>query len=235
MAQRVLIVDDDPAIVKIVLSYLQQAGFAVLTAPDGERALQIVRQERPDLVVLDVMLPNSDGWEVTRRIRADAALAATPIILLTARIEDTDKIIGLEFGADDYITKPFNAREVVARVRALLRRTELDRGNRAAPHVLAVGNLRLDVDQHTATVDSLPVDLTRTEFKLLQLLMESPGYILTRDDLLEKVMGYAYEGMGRALDTHVRNLRKKIERDPDNPRYIETVYGIGYRIREGQQ
>lgn len=230
MAQRVLIVDDDPAIIKFVRGYLEQAGFAVLTAADGERALQIVRHERPDLVVLDVMLPGRDGWEVTRSIRADAALGATPIILLTARVEQTDTIVGLELGADDYITKPFNAHELVARVRALLRRTQLDHGQRTATHVLTAGGLRLDLDQYTLTVEGATVTLTRTEFKLLQLLMESPGHTLTREELLEKTVGYAYEGMGRALDTHVRNLRKKIEPDPDHPRYIQTVYGIGYRL-----
>jgi two-component system alkaline phosphatase synthesis response regulator PhoP len=229
MPQRILVVDDDPAIVKVVRSYLEQAGYAVLTAADGERALQILRHDRPDLVVLDVMLPNRDGWEITRSIRADAALAATPIILLTARVDDTDKIVGLEMGADDYITKPFNAREVVARVRALLRRAQLGQG-RSAAQILSAGGLRLDVDRYSLTVDDVAVDLTRTEFKLLQLLMESPGHTLTRDELLEKVMGYAYEGMGRALDTHIRNLRKKIEPDPERPRYIQTVYGIGYRL-----
>ncbi len=230
MTQRILVVDDDASIVKIMRGYLEQAGYAVLTAADGDRALQLVRQERPDLVVLDVMLPQRDGLDITRRIRADATLAATPIILLTARVEDTDKIIGLELGADDYITKPFNSREVVARVRALLRRTELDQGRRGMARVLVAGDLRLDLDHYTLTVDGAPVELTRTEFKLLQLLMEHPGYTLTRDELLEKTMGYAYEGMGRTLDTHIRNLRKKIEPEPDNPRLLQTVYGVGYRL-----
>ncbi len=234
MAQRILVVDDDISIAKILTGYLEQEGFEVLTAGDGDRAFHSVRHDRPDLVILDVMLPNRDGWEVTRAIRSDASLKATPIILLTARVEDTDKIVGLELGADDYITKPFNPREVVARVRALLRRTELDKGRNIVAHILSIGHLRLDIDQHTATINNAPVELTRTEFKLLQILMESPGYILTRDDLLEKVMGYAYEGMGRALDTHIRNLRKKIESDPDNPRYIQTVYGVGYRMAGGQ-
>jgi DNA-binding response OmpR family regulator len=230
MPPRILVVDDDPSIVKIVRNYLEQASYTVLTASDGDRALQIVRHDRPDLVVLDVMLPNRDGWEITRSIRADAALAATPIILLTARVDDTDKIIGLELGADDYITKPFNAREVVARIRALLRRTRLDQGQRVVSNILTIGGLQLDVDRYAVTVDGVAVDLTRTEFKLLHLLMESPGHTLTRDELLENVVGYAYEGMGRTLDTHIRNLRKKIEPDPDNPRYIQTVYGIGYRL-----
>ena len=163
-------------------------------------------------------------------MRADKVLAATPIIMLTARVEDTDKIVGLELGADDYVTKPFNAREVVARVNALLRRTTARPDAVAAPHVLATGGLRLDLDQHTLTVDGRPVELTRTEFSLLTAFMENPGYTLTRDDLLERAMGYAYEGLGRALDTHIRNLRRKIEPDPEQPTYIQTVYGVGYRL-----
>jgi two-component system alkaline phosphatase synthesis response regulator PhoP len=230
MPQRILVVDDDKSIVKVVRGYLEQAGYQVLTAGDGETALHMLRRERPDLVVLDLMLPDRDGWEVTRIVRADQFLAATPIILLTARVEDTDKIVGLELGADDYITKPFNARELVARVGALLRRTRLDRLPSAAPHVLVTDGLRLDLDQHTLTVDGRPVELTRTEFNLLRAFLENPGYTLTRDDLLERALGYAYEGMGRALDTHIRNLRRKIEADPDTPTYIQTVYGVGYRL-----
>lgn len=234
MSQRILVVDDDPSITKVVRGYLEQAGYEVLTAADGEQALRIVRQERPRLVVLDVMLPNRDGWEITRSLRADPNTAAIPIILLTARVDDMDKILGLELGADDYITKPFNAREVVARVRALLRRSQLNQEQGGASQVLSVGSLRLDLDRHTATLDGAVVELTRTEFKLLQLLMENLGHTLTRDELLEKAMGYAYEGMGRALDTHIRNLRKKIEADPEHPRYIQTVYGVGYRLTEMQ-
>jgi two-component system alkaline phosphatase synthesis response regulator PhoP len=167
---------------------------------------------------------------LTQLVRGDKTLAATPIILLTARVEDTDKVLGLELGADDYITKPFNAREVVARVKALLRRIRLDQSPNAGPHVLMVGGLRLDLDQHTLTVDGQAVELTRTEFNLLEMFLSNPGYTLTRDDLLEKAVGYAYEGMGRALDTHIRNLRRKIEPDADRPTYLQTVYGVGYRL-----
>ena len=235
MPQRILVVDDDKSIIKVVRAYLEQSGYQVLTAADGEAALHMLRHERPDLVVLDVMMPNRDGWEVTRIVRGDKVLAATPIIMLTARVEDTDKIVGLELGADDYITKPFNAREVVARVNALLRRTRLDQLASAAPHVLVSGGLRLDLDGHTLTVNGQPVELTRTEFNLLETFMQNPGFTLTRDDLLEKALGYAYEGLGRALDTHIRNLRRKIEAEPDAPTYIQTVYGVGYRLAGGAQ
>ncbi len=230
MSQRILVVDDDKSIVKVISAYLEQSGYQVLPAYDGEMALHMLRRERPDLVILDLMMPNRDGWEVTQIIRADKTLAATPVIMLTARVEDTDKIVGLELGADDYITKPFNAREVVARVKSMLRRVRLDQSPGAVPHVLVNGKLKLDLDQHTLTVDSVPVELTRTEFKLLESFLSNPGYTLTRDDLLEKALGYAYEGMGRALDTHIRNLRRKIEADPDNPTYIQTIYGVGYRL-----
>jgi len=235
MTQRILVVDDDKSIVKVLSVYLEQSGYQVLTASDGDMALHILRRERPDLVILDLMMPHRDGWEVTHIVRADKALAATPIIMLTARVEDTDKIVGLELGADDYITKPYNAREVVARVKALLRRTKLDQLPGAAPHVLVTGNLRLDIDHRVLMIDSQPVDLTRTEFNLLEAFLSNPGYTLTRDDLLEKALGYAYEGMGRALDTHIRNLRRKIEPDPENPTYIQTVYGVGYRLAGEQK
>ncbi len=224
----ILVVDDDKSIVKVVRSYLEQAGYDVSTALDGEHALHLLRSERPDLMVLDLMLPDRDGWEITRIVRNDQSLGAMPIIMLTARVEDTDKIIGLELGADDYMTKPFNAREIVARVRALLRRVQF--GRIAPPPHLRVGGLVLDPDQHSLTVDDRPIELTRTEFTLLHVLMSSVGHTFTRDELLEKTMGYAYEGMGRTLDTHISNLRKKIEPDPGNPTYIQTVYGVGYRM-----
>lgn len=230
MAQRILVVDDDKSIVKVLVGYLEQSGYQVSTAYDGESALHVLRRERPDLILLDLMMPNRDGWEVTQIVRADKTLAPTPIIMITARIDDTDKIVGLELGADDYISKPFNPREVVARVKALLRRVRLDQSPNTAPHILTQGGLKLDLDQRTLTVDALIVELTRTEFNLLEAFLSNPGFTLTRDDLLEKSMGYAYEGLGRALDTHIRNLRRKIEADPDNPIYIQTVYGVGYRL-----
>ncbi len=230
MSQRILVVDDDKSIVKVLAGYLEQAGFLVLSAYDGETALHILRRERPDLVILDLMMPKRDGWEVTRIIRADKDLVSTPIIMLTARFEDTDKISGLELGADDYVTKPFNAREVVTRVKALLRRQQLDKMPTATPKIFTSGGLRLDADHHTLTINGQRVELTRTELNLLEVLLANPGYTITRDELLEKALGYAYEGLGRALDTHIRNLRRKIEPDPDNPTYIQTVHGVGYRF-----
>ena len=225
--ERILVVDDDKTIVEVVQGYLQQAGFEVLVAYNGQSALHMIRREKPALLVLDLMLPDTDGWQITRIIRSDALLSATPIIMLTARVEDVDKIIGLEMGADDYITKPFNGREVVARVRALLRRSQL--GHKPAA-VLSVGRLFLDLAQRKLFIEGKEVDLTPTEYKLLHALMENANYTFTREELLERGMGYAYEGMGRALDTHIKNLRKKIEPDPKKPTYIETVYSVGYRL-----
>jgi two-component system alkaline phosphatase synthesis response regulator PhoP len=226
MPQRILVVDDDKQITRLVASYLEKAGLSVLTAHDGEQALRVIRHERPDLVVLDLMLPGRDGWEITRTLRADERLAAIPILMLTARVEDTDKILGLELGADDYLTKPFNPREVVARVRAILRRA----GNTLkAPRVLASGHLHLDMDRHLVRLEGEIVETTPTEFELLRALMENPDHAFTRGELIEQALGYAYEGMERTLDSHIKNLRKKIGSD-----YIETVFGVGYRFRESE-
>ncbi|RIK38652.1 MAG: DNA-binding response regulator [Chloroflexi bacterium] len=229
MTQRILVVDDDREIVRVVRAYLEQAGYQVLSAFDGEMTLHAIRHDHPDLVVLDLMLPDRDGWSITQTIRGDARLAALPIIMLTARVDDTDKIVGLELGADDYITKPFNPREVVARVRSLLRRSQLNQSG-PADRVLQVGDLLLDIGRHELLLNGAPVELTQTEFKLLQLLMENPGYVFARIDLIEQALGYNYEGMERTLDSHIKNLRKKIEPDPKQPRYIQTVYGVGYRL-----
>jgi two-component system alkaline phosphatase synthesis response regulator PhoP len=231
--ERVLIVDDDKDIVRLVRSYLEKAGFHVLVAYDGETALHTLRREEPHLLILDLMLPDRDGWDITRLIRADSHLAAIPIIMLTARVEDSDKIVGLEIGADDYVTKPFNPQEVVARVRALLRRSHLERGA-TAPQVLQVGGLRLDVGRRTLTQNDEQVDLTPSEFELLRVLMGSPGYVFTRDELLENALGYTYDGMGRTLDSHIKNLRRKVEPNPRKPTYIQTVYGVGYRLMDDE-
>ncbi|GIK42052.1 MAG: DNA-binding response regulator [Chloroflexota bacterium] len=225
---RILVVDDDKQIVRLVQSYLERASYQVLTAYDGETALHTVRRERPDLVVLDLMLPNRDGWEVTRTIRSDPGLASLPIIMLTARVEDTDKIVGLELGADDYIAKPFNPHEVVARVRAVLRRVT---GAPAASRIIQVGGLRMDADRHEVTLDGSPLELTPTEFDLLKVLMEQRGHAFTRMELVEKGLGYSFEGLDRTIDSHIKNLRRKIEPNPSQPTYIETVYGVGYRLK----
>jgi two-component system alkaline phosphatase synthesis response regulator PhoP len=229
MTQRILVVDDDRQIVRLLRSYLEQAGYNVLTAYDGVAALQSIRCDRPDLAILDLMIPDHDGWEITRSARADPALAAMPIIMLTARVEDADKIVGLELGADDYITKPFNPREVLARVRAVLRRAG---PTTAAPPMLTAGQLTMDIDRHVVTLHGAPVELTPTEFTLLQTLLEHPGHAFTRGELIERALGYDYEGLERTLDSHIKNLRRKIEPDPAAPIYVQTVFGVGYRLPE---
>lgn len=226
MAQRILIVDDDRQIVRLVAAYLEQAGFQTLTAYDGVSALRLIHSERPDLVVLDLMLPDSDGVEITRSLRADAQNAALPIIMLTARVEDADRIVGLELGADDYITKPFNPREVVARVRAVLRRTS---GATQLSAILEAGKLRLDLDRHEASAGGQFLNLTPTEFGLLHLFLNQPGHAFTRQELIEQGLGYQYEGLERTIDSHIKNLRRKVE-SADSDLKIETVYGVGYRL-----
>jgi two-component system alkaline phosphatase synthesis response regulator PhoP len=226
MAQRILVVDDDPQIVRLARSYLEQAGFEVLAAGDGERALHVIRADRPDLIVLDLMLPGRNGLDVAQIIRKDALLAQLPIIMLTARVEDADRINGFALGADDYMTKPFNPLELVARVQAVLRRAL---GQVSASHVLRAGDVVLDVDTRVVRVKGALVELTPTEYELLETLMESPGHAFTRLELIDRALGYSYAGMERTLDSHIKNLRKKLEPDPANPVYIETVYGVGYR------
>ncbi|MGD8627176.1 MAG: response regulator transcription factor [Anaerolineae bacterium] len=230
MAQRILVVDDDREIVRLVRTYLEQDDYEVLTAYDGETALHILRRERPDLVLLDLMLPERDGWDVTRVVRGDASLAAMPIIMLTARIEDHDKIVGLELGADDYVSKPFNPREVVARVRAVLRRA---RGEVAPPQVIQIEGLVIDKDAHRVEVDGRAVSLTPTEFSLLCALAEQPGRALTRQEMIENGLGYSYEGLERTVDSHVKNLRRKLDEAGQAAHLIETVFGVGYRLAAG--
>ncbi len=229
MAPRILIADDDAQIVRLVKSYLEQAGYSVLTAYDGETALHVIRHDRPDLVVLDVMMPRRDGFELTRLLRDDEQLASTPILMLTARVEDEDKLKGLDLGADDYLTKPFNPLEVVARVRALLRRA----GGALQPSpVLQVRGLMMDLQQRSASLAGNTLELTPTEFELLRVLMQNPNHAFTRGELIDQAFGYVYEGFDRTIDSHIKNLRRKIEPDPANPTYVETVFGIGYRLRE---
>jgi len=227
--QPILVVDDDKDIVRLVRTYLEKAGYQVLTAYDGKTAMQILRHDRPALLVLDLMLPDHDGWDITRMVRQDNALKQLPIIMLTARIDDMDKIVGLELGADDYITKPFNPREVVARVRSVLRRT-YSGGNNLTSRVLQIGALIMDLDRHEVLLNGESIELTATEFNLLKVLLENPGYAFTRSELIERALGYEYEGSERTLDSHMRNLRRKIEPDPDQAIYIQTIYGVGYRL-----
>jgi DNA-binding response OmpR family regulator len=226
MSKTILVVDDEKQIVKIVKLYLEQAGFRAVTANDGPAALAAFRHERPDLVVLDLNLPELDGLEVCRIIRRESA---TPVIMLTARAEEADKLGGLELGADDYIVKPFSPREVVARVRAVLRRAS---GDVAVSHLLRAGELQLDLDRHTLTRGAQPIELTPTEFGLLAVLMQNAGRVLTRAQLLDQARSEAMDGYERTIDAHIKNLRHKLEPDPKTPRYILTVVGVGYRFVE---
>lgn len=229
--EHILVVDDEKDILRLVSSYLQQAGFVVMVAVDGETALHMVRRERPDLLLLDVMLPGMNGWDVTSTIRSDTSVASIPIIILTANVDDNEKILGLDLGADDYITKPFNLRELLARVRAALRRTQW-KEEPAGASILQVGELRMDVGRHEVALAGEKLDLTRTEFLLLKVLLGSPGYAFTRNELVARVLGYSYDGVERTLDTHIKNLRRKLDDGPRHPVYIRTVYGVGYQLAE---
>src|SRR5512147_3053842 len=225
MTKTIMVVDDEKRLVSLVESYLTQEGYRVVTAHNGKEALTVSRREKPDLIVLDVMMPEMDGYEFMRKHRAEND---TPIILLTARVDDEEKVIGLELGADDYMTKPFRPRELVARVRAVLRRAGQSEPQGAT---LNVAGVSLDRQTHSVAVNGRAVDLTPSEFDLLAALMASPGRVFSRLDLLDIIQGVRYEGYERTIDTHVKNLRGKIEPDPRSPRYIETVYGIGYRFK----
>ena len=222
----ILVVDDEPKIAALARDYLEHAGYTVLTAADGTAALATYRRHAPDLIVLDLGLPGTDGLEVTREIRRDGS---TPIVMLTARDDELDKLLGLELGADDYVTKPFSPRELVARVRAVLRRAE---PRAEATDTIRAADLTLDVPRMRAEVAGRPLDLTPTEFKLLATLAARPGRIFTRSQLLDALRGIAFESYERAIDTHVKNLRRKLEPDPRQPRYVLTVYGVGYRFAD---
>ena len=222
----ILVVDDEPKIVQLARDYLEHAGFGVVTARDGREALVAVRQHRPDLVVLDLGLPGLDGLDVTRTLRRDSNL---PIVMLTARDDEVDKLLGLELGADDYLTKPFSPRELVARVRAVLRRT--DAGSERSD-VIHAADIDIDVPRMHVEVAGRSVELTSTEFQLLATLARRPGRIFTRGQLLDEVRGVTFESYERAIDTHIKNLRRKIEPDPRQPRYLLTVYGVGYRFAD---
>ena len=235
--QRILVVDDDKAVVRLIRGYLEQAEYEVLVAYNGETAVHMIRRELPDLVLLDLMLPDRDGYDIIRTIRHDPQLALLPIILVTARVTDTDKIVGLELGADDYITKPYNPREVVARVRARLRiQAGLSQGGTAVPlprilrWSIAHLDLEMDVTRRRVMAQGRMIDLTTTEFDILRVLLEHPGYIWTRGELIRTALGSDFDGIDRTVDSHIRNLRRKIEPDPHNPTYIQTIYGVGYRL-----
>lgn len=226
MPQTILIVDDETKLRQMIRVYLEQENYRVVEAGNGRDALYVARDAKPDLIILDLMMPEMNGYEFMRVYSKEAE---TPVIMLTAKVEDQDKILGLELGADDYVTKPFNVRELTARVRAVLRR-----GQRAAsePDLLRAADIVLDRTRVTVTVGERAVELTRSEFELLAVLMSSPGRVFSRLDLLDRMSGNAYEGYERTIDVHIRNLRSKIETDPKHPNYIETVYGMGYRFAQ---
>ncbi len=222
---KILVVDDDKKIVELVTLYLKKDGYHVLTAYDGQQAIELARRKQPDLVVLDLMLPQVDGMDVCRILRAESPL---PIIMLTGRSTDDDKLEGLDLGADDYVTKPFNPRELLARIRAVLRRTAGK--EESGPTEVCFGDMVMDFVRHEVRANEQVVNLTPTEFRLLETLVKEPGRAFSRLDLLEQAFGYDYEGLERTIDVHIMNLRKKIEPEPGHPRYVVTVPGLGYRF-----
>lgn len=224
MSQLIMVVDDEASLIKVVRGYLEQAGYQVVTAANGRQALFVAREHKPDLIVLDLMMPEMDGFEFMREYLRDGD---APIIALTARIDEMDKVLGLEMGADDYVTKPFSSRELVARVRALLRRSG---GQSTQADILRAGDLLLDRQARTVTAADQLWELTPMEFGLLNTLMSHPGRAFSRMELLERTQGFAYDGYERTVDVHIKNLRKKIEADPGEPRYVLTVFGVGYRF-----
>jgi two-component system alkaline phosphatase synthesis response regulator PhoP len=228
-ARKILVVDDDPKTVSLVKLYLESDGHKVLCAYDGIEALRLAREERPNLVVLDLMLPGMDGLQVCRTLRTESDI---PVIMLTARTTEGDKLTGLELGADDYVTKPFSPRELAARIKVVLRRTvseSLERG----PTQAACGDLTMDFRQHTVAIAGRPVALTPTEFRLLGTLVREAGQVLSREQLIQRVLGLDFEGFDRTIDVHILNLRRKLGDDPAHPRYIKTVYGAGYKFEAG--
>jgi DNA-binding response OmpR family regulator len=224
MTKTIMLVDDEIQLLSLLSDVLQKEGYKILTARNGEEALFQARHGKPDLIILDVMMSKMDGYEFMRQHRRESN---TPIIMLTAKVDEGDKVLGLQLGADDYVTKPFSPKELVARVQALFRRT----GPQASQgDTLRVGAVTLDNQTHLVSVNDKPVELTRSEFDLLAILMAAPGRVFSRAKLLEKLQETVVEGYERTVDVHINNLRSKIEPDPSNPRYIETVYGVGYRF-----
>ena len=226
MQELILVVDDEPKIVKLTRDYLEKDGFRVISASDGREALVAARREKPDLIILDLMLPDVDGWEVCRTLRRESGV---PIVMLTARSEESDQIVGLELGADDYITKPFSPRTLSARLRAVLRRVK---GHLKPQSVIHAGELEIDTDAHLVRVKGKPVHLTPNEFRLLSILAQHPGQLLSREQLIDQMHGISLESFDRSIDSHIKNLRKKLEDDITRPVYIQTVYGEGYRFTD---
>lgn len=227
MSKIILVVDDKANVRNLIREYLEVEGFGVVVAANGREALYTARHEKPDLILLDIMMPEMDGFDFIRSYRKERD---TPIILLTARLEESDKVVGLELGADDYVTKPFGMRELVARIRAVLRRVGQDATRK---DLLRLSDVTLDRLAYTVSVADRNVDLTPTEFEILAVLMESPGRVFSRDELLEHLRGSRFDGAERTIDVHIRNLRTKIEPEPIKPRYIETIFGVGYRFSPG--
>tara|TARA_Y100000590_G_scaffold431207_1_gene545726 strand:+ start:4090 stop:4782 length:693 start_codon:yes stop_codon:yes gene_type:complete len=225
MSVKLLLVDDDPDLLYTLERYLQQSGYSTVTANNGKSAINIFEAEKPQAALIDVMMPELDGFEVVKKIRS---VSSIPIILLTARSDETDKIVGLELGADDYVTKPFSPREVVARLKAIMRRG--NQNQQELKSKIIIDEITIDKNTRSVMRGESEIQLTKTEFDILITLMESPGQVFTRDQIIDRVLGYTYEGFERTIDAHVRNLRKKIEPDSNNPTYIKTVFGVGYKI-----
>jgi DNA-binding response OmpR family regulator len=224
MQELILVVDDEPKIMRLTRDYLEKDGFRVISAVDGAEALTAARRDNPDLIILDLMLPDIDGWEVCRTLRRESGI---PIIMLTARSEESDQIVGLELGADDYITKPFSPRTLIARVRAVLRRAQ---GKMKPQSMVHAGELEIDLNAHLVRLKGQPVHLTPNEFRLLAIMAQHPGQLLTREQLIDQMHGISLESFDRSIDSHIKNLRRKIDSDPSGPVYIKTVYGEGYRF-----
>jgi DNA-binding response OmpR family regulator len=224
MPKKVLVVDDEPQIVKVLKAYLEKAGYQVLTAGDGHAALSTFRREKPDFLILDLNLPGIDGLEVCKAVRKDSDV---PILMLTARVEEADKLIGLELGADDYVVKPFSPREVVARVRTIFRRSAAELPKNA---LISAGALRIDPVEHTVRLADRLIELTPTEFNILLVLASHPRRVFSRLQIMEEAQGDAFEGYERTIDAHIKNIRLKLEKDPKNPIYIHTVFGVGYKL-----
>ena len=226
MAKKILVVDDEKKIVDILKAYLERDGYQVSTAYDGRSALELARSNSPDLIILDLMLPEVSGWDVCRELRKESDV---PIIMLTARDDTTDKIIGLELGADDYVTKPFDPKEIISRVRAVLRRSDVKPVSKST---INVGEIMIDTNKRLVRRGDWNIELTPIEFDILRVMAENPGRVYSRMQLLDKVQGDAYEGYERTVDSHIKNLRKKLELDPEHPVYIITIYGVGYKLGE---